>query len=185
MMAAKLVKDLTQLKDSVLHRLADSANVAQFVSFDPGGRQRHARIRGYGTDHSFASINEAAEALLQSSGSVNVRSFEPDSAKSRDFIYGLKSADEVASQVAKLAAKGLYTIVNETIDVNDGGVSGVALGSIVEFAPGDTPRCVEKAGTQSLRRDLALDLLERVYGFAPDLSRYGLTKRVEFSIHPI
>jgi hypothetical protein len=184
-MAATVVKDLTHLKDSVLHRLAESANVAQFVSFDPEARQRHARIRGYEVDHGFGSIDDAATALLQSSGSVNVRSFEPHSAKSREFIYGLKNANEVAFEVKRLAAGGLYTIVNETIDVNDGGVSGVALGGIVEFAPGDTPRCVEKPGTLSLSRDLALSLLERVYGFSPDLSRYGLAKRVEFSIHPI
>jgi hypothetical protein len=184
-MAATVVKDLTELKDSVLHRLAESANVAQFVSFNPDARQRHARIRGYEVDHGFGSIEEAATALLQSSGSANVRSFEPHSAKSREFIYGLKNANEVASQVKTLAANGLYTIVNETVDVNDGGVSGVALGSIIEFAPGDTPRCVEIPGTLSLSRDLALNLLEKVYGFSPDLSRYGLAKRVEFSIHPI
>ena len=184
-MAAKVVKDLAHLKDSVLHRLAESANVAQFVSFNPEARQRHARIRGYDVDHGFGSVHDAATALLQSSGSVNVRSFEPDSAKSREFIYGLKNANEVASEVKRLAADGLYTIVNETIDVNDGGVSGVALGNIVEFAPGDTPRCVEKPGTLSLSRDLALSLLERVYGFSPNLSRYGLANRVEFSIHPI
>ena len=184
-MAITVVKDLNQLKDSVLSRLAESANVAQFVSFDPELRQRHARIRGYEVDHRFGSIEEAATALLQSSGSVNVRSFEPHSAKSREFVYGLKNASEVASEVKRLAAGGLYTIINETIDVNDGGVSGVALGSIVEFAPGDTPRCVEKAGTLSLSKDLALSLLERVYGFAPDLSRYGTAKRVEFSIHPL
>jgi hypothetical protein len=184
-MAATEVKNPTQLKDSVLHRLADSANIAQFVSFDPRGSQRHARIRGYEIDHSFGSMSEAAQALLQSSGSVNIRSFEPHSSKSRDFIYGLKMAGEVADQVAKLAAKGLYTIINETIDVNDGGVSGVALGSIVEFAPGDTPRCVEKPGTVSMDKSLAMRLLETVYGFAPDLFRYRSSERVEFSIHPI
>jgi hypothetical protein len=184
-MATTLVTDLAQLKDSVLHHLAESANVAQFVSFDPEARQRHARIRGFAVDHCFESIDEAARALLQSSGSVNVRSFEAHRAKSREFIYGLKDANEVASEIKRLAAGGLYTIVNETIDVNDGGVSGVVLGSIVEFAPGDTPRCVEKPGTLSLARGLALSLLERVYGFCPDLSRYGLAERVEFSIHPI
>jgi hypothetical protein len=190
-MAVQLGTDLTELKDSVLNRLADNANVAQFASFDPASRQRHARVLGYKIDHRFLSVGEAAEALLKASGSVNVRSFEPNSAKSRDFIYGLKKADEVASQVAKLAASGLYTIVNETIDVNDGGVSGVALGNIVEFAPGDTPRCVEPPRIKefgmvaSLRKDLALRLLKTVYGFTADLHRYRLTERVEFSIHPI
>src|SRR2546421_12400691 len=100
-MAATLVKDSIQLKDSVLHRLADSANVAQFVSFNPHRQQRHARIRGYPSDYRFASVSEAAEALLQSSGSVNVRSFEPQSAKSREFIYGLKRLDDVVSQLER------------------------------------------------------------------------------------
>jgi hypothetical protein len=184
-MAAALVKDSVQLKDSVLHRLADSANVAQFVSFDPNCRQRHARILGFETDCAFASIEQAAQALLESSSSVNVRSFEPGSSKSREFIYGLTSTDQVASHVVRLAAQGLYTIINETIDVNDGGVSGVVLGNIVEFSPRDTPRCVEKPGTLSLARDLALKLLEKVYGFTPDFSRWQSTNRIEFSIHPI
>lgn len=190
-MTAKLVKDTTRLKDSVLHRLADTANIAQFVSFDPAGQQRHARIRGYEVDHSFDSIGKAAEALLQASGSVNVRSFEPDSAKSREFIYGLKHAAEVASAIGRLGAQGLYTIVNETIDVKDGGVSGVALGDVIEFAPGDTPRCVEPKNiaehgmVASLGKEVALRLLERVYGFEPDLRRYESTERVEFSIHPL
>lgn len=184
-MAATLVKDSIQLKDSVLHRLADSANVAQFVSFDPNRVQRHARIRAFETDYAFASIEQAAQALLPSAGSVNVRSFEPASSKSREFIYGLTSSDEVASHVARLAAQGLYTIINETIDVNDGGVSGVALGNVVEFSPGDTPRCVEKPGTVSLTREFALKMLEKVYGFFPDLSRWKSTNRIEFSLHPI
>jgi hypothetical protein len=184
-MAATLVKDSSQLKDSVLDRLANSANVAQFVSFDPAGRQRHSRILGFAPNHSFPTINEAATALLRLSGSVNVRSFEPGSAKSKEFLYGLTVADEVSAQVTRLGANGLYTIVNETIDVNDGGVSGVALGNIMEFAPGDTPRCVEKSGTATLTKDFALNLLERVYGFAPDVSRYSSTKRIEFSIHPL
>lgn len=183
-MAATL-KDSIQLKDSVLHRLAESANVAQFVSFDPNRRQRHARIRGFDTDHQFTGIEQAAQALLQASGSVNVRSFEPASSKSREFVYGLTSSDDVASHVIRLATQGLYTIVNETIDVNDGGVSGVLLGNIIEFSPGDTPRCVEKPGTLSLERDLGLRLLEKVYGFTSDVYRYGFSERIEFSIHPL
>ncbi len=184
-MAATLVRNSIQLKDSVLQRLANTANVAQFASFDPAGQQRHSRILGFAPDHCFQSINDAATALLQTSGLVNVRSFEPGSAKSREFIYGLTRAHEVTEQVARLGANGLHTIINETIDVNDGGVSGVALGNIIEFAPGDTPRCVEKPGTVTLRRDLALRLLESVYGFMPDVSRYGSSKRIEFSIHPL
>jgi hypothetical protein len=69
------------------------------------------------------------------------------------------------------------------VDVNDGGVSGVALPGLIEFAPEDTPRCVEKPGTASLPREVGLSLLRRVYGFAPTLP---IGKwRTEFSIHPL
>jgi hypothetical protein len=34
------------------------------------------------------------------------------------------------------------------VDIEDGGVSGVAYGDMLEFAPGDTPRYVEKPGTR-------------------------------------
>lgn len=173
------------LKDSVLNRLADVANVAQFVSFGPDLKQRYARVREYEVDHPFESVSAAATALLRAAGSVNVRSFEPNDAKSREFIYGLTSEQQVRSEVTRLATLGLYTIVNETIDVNDGGVSGVALGNVIEFAPGDTPRCVEKPGTVSLSRELGLLLLEKVYGFKPALSQYSFSERIEFSLHPI
>jgi hypothetical protein len=161
------------------------ANVAQFVSFGPDLKQRHARVRGFDADHQFGSVNAATAALLSSAGSVNVRSFEPDNAKSREFIYGLTAGQRVAYEVGRLASLGLYTIINETVDVNDGGVSGVALGNLLEFAPGDTPRCVEKPGTVSLPRGLGLILLETVYGFTPDILRYSASERVEFSLHPI
>ncbi|HAF23993.1 MAG TPA: hypothetical protein DCK93_13985 [Blastocatellia bacterium] len=173
------------LKDTVLTRLAEVANVAQFVSFGPDLKQRYAKIRKYDVDHSFGSVGAAAAALLKSAGSVNVRSFEPNNAKSREFIYGLTTEQQVTSEVGRLASLGLFTIINETIDINDGGVSGVALGNLVEFAPGDTPRCVEKPGTVSLPEKIAFDLLEKVYGFPPDLSRYSTSERVEFSLHPI
>ena len=185
-MAVQVIKENSLLlKDSVLDRLAQTANVAQFVSFDPSRAQRHARIRGYEVDHRFGSVGAAAVALLNSSGSVNVRSFEPLNAKSREFIYGLQNESEIVSQVSRLASLGLYTIINETVDVNDGGVSGVVLGDLIEFAPGDTPRCVEKPGTISLKRDQGLALLKKVYGFTPDLSYYAFSERVEFSLHPI
>jgi hypothetical protein len=173
------------LKDTVLARLADVANIAQFVSFGPDLKQRHARVRDYEVENPFGSVHAAAAALLNSAGSVNVRSFEPGNAKSREFIYGLTNAQQVADEVGRLASLGLFTIINETIDVNDGGVSGVALGNLVEFAPGDTPRCVEKPGTLSLPRELALTLLEKVYGFTPDISHYSTSERLEFSLHPI
>jgi hypothetical protein len=173
-------------KDEILDTLARAANVAQFVSFGPDLVQRHARLRGFPPDHRFASPEEAVGVLLDRTPerSVNVRSYDPDAPKSREFLYGRTDASEVVRELRRLAASGLWTIVNETIDVRDGGVSGVAFGNLLEFAPGDTPRCVEKPGTAALPRALGLRLLETVYGFRPGLPERS-ELRVEFTIHPL
>ena len=175
-------------KDAILDQLARDGNVAQFVSFGPGPdlAQRFSRLHGYPGNHTFPSAQEAVAALLQVSpeASVNVRSFDPAWPKSRDFIYGLQSVDAVMGELRRLAGSGLFTIVNETVDVNDGGVSGVAFGGVLEFAPGDTPRCVEKPGTLATPLDFGLQLFERVYRFRPSIP-YDADLRVEFSIHPI
>ncbi|HEX8128107.1 MAG TPA: hypothetical protein VF527_03330 [Pyrinomonadaceae bacterium] len=174
------------IKDAVLDRVSEMANVAQFVSFAPEVRQRYARIRDYEPNHKFESVERAVETLLAASpdNSVNVRSFTPENPKSREFIYGLRTVEEAVAGVRRLAAEGLYTIVNETVNVGDGGVSGVALGDVIEVAPGDTPRAVEKPGTVSFAREMGLRLLERVYHFRPALD-FAPDLRVEFSIHPL
>lgn len=173
-------------KDAVLDWLSERANVAQFVSFGPDLAQRHSRVRGFDANHRFATLEDAAASLLRASadGSVNIRSFTPENPKSREFIYGLREAERAAAEVRRLAHAGLYTIVNETVNVADGGVSGVCVGDLIEFAPGDTPRCVEKPGTASLPRGPGLGLLEKVYGFRPSLD-YPVEARVEFSLHPL
>lgn len=174
-------------KDEVLCRLSENANVAQFASFDPGLAVRHSRVHGYPGDFAFGqSPGEAVEAVLRASveSSVNIRSYTPNDPKSREFIYGLRSREDAVQALRKLAKTGLYTIVNETIDIRDGGVSGVAFGDLVEFAPDDTPRCVEKPGTTSLPREEGLRLLETVYRFKPELD-YHPDLRVEFSLHPL
>jgi hypothetical protein len=83
-----------------------------------------------------------------------------------------------------LSQLGLYTILNETVDVMDGGVSGVVHGESCEFAPDDTPRSVEKPGTTSVRTKVAEQLLETVYGF-PIRFAFPSNARVEFSLHPL
>jgi hypothetical protein len=177
-----------QFKDQVLDDLAEAANVAQFVSFGPDVTlpQRFSRVHGYPANHRFPSPEKAIEALLERSvgASVNVRSFHPTSPKGRSFIYGLRRREEVMDTLRGLAGDRLYTIVNETIDVHDGGVSGVVLGDVVEFAPDDTPRCVEAPGTAALERRAGLRLLETVYGFRPALN-FDDQQRVEFSLHPL
>lgn len=174
-------------KDQSLDELAEKGNVAQFVSFEPttsGPEQAYCRIAHREPNEKFASLEEAITLLVAASAdrSVNVRSYTPENPRSREFIYGLTSVDEIVAHVRRLTAEGLYTIANETIDVNDGGVSGVAQSGVIEFAPDDTPRCVEKPGVASLPLELGLALLKTVYGFEPDLGAPG--GRVEFSIHP-
>lgn len=174
-------------KDEILNRLADRGNVAQFVAFRPEGGQpapSFSRLAGLSANARFASPREAILALLARApeASVNIRSYEPDSPRSREFLYGLTDVEQVVGALGRLTKEGLHTIINETVDIADGGVSGVAQGGTIEFAPDDTPRCVEKPGTAALPFALGLRLLKTVYGFAPDLAPSDA--RVEFSIHP-
>lgn len=175
-------------KDVSLDRLAELINVAQFVSFEPKRDvpcQAFSRVLGDPPNSTYRDVAEAAQTLLarSSESSVNVRSFTPESPLSREFIYGLTSVDAVVDAVKRLTSEGLNTIINETVDIHDGGVSGVLLGNMIEFAPDDTPRAVEKAGTASLPRDWGTRLLAAVYGFEPDIAVPEKT-RLEFSLHP-
>lgn len=183
---------MTQPKDEVLAHLSERANIAQFISFGPGSwpSLRFARVYGHSFDVGFAGVEEAVGSLLSKAGhgSVNVRSFrvaenDPSAGKGYAFHYGLTSVDEAAALVRHHADAGLYTIVNETVPVEDGGVSGVALGGWLEFSPDDTPRCVERPGTVGLPHAQGVTLLETVYGFRPDLD-VALDERLEWSLHP-
>lgn len=179
---------MTLHKDLALDLLAERGNVAQFVAFRPasGGLvQSTARIAGMPPNARFASLGEAVSTLLAASGeqAVNVRSYLPEDPRSREFVYGIRSVEEALAHLERLATEGLHLILNETIDIRDGGVSGVAQGDVLEFAPDDTPRAVEKPDIASLPREMGLSILRTVYGFAPDLPE-DREARVEFSIHP-
>lgn len=180
---------MTIHKDEILDRLAARGNVAQFVSFVPdqnrSPRQTFCRIVEHEANVLFPDIQSAIEALLNKSsdGKINVRSYLPEDPRSREFIYALTSVGSACSAVKRLSLEGLHTIVNETVDVSDGGVSGVIQGEIIEFSPDDTPRCVEKPGVLSMPFGLGMALLEKVYGFRPDLEQ-SQEERTEFSIHP-
>lgn len=154
-------------KDEILMRLAGVGNVAQFASFAPDLTPRHSSTDG------------GPAAILASAGRVNIRSFVPGDHQSKEFVYGLSSLDDVEANLSRLAGQGLFTIVNELIDTNDGGVSGVSQGR-VEFAPNDTPRCVERPGVCSLSAALAVGMLDTVYGARLP----NLEGRFEFSVHP-
>jgi hypothetical protein len=98
-------------------------------------------------------------------------------------VYGIKTIDDAVSALSRLTSEGLHTIVNETVDIHDGGVSGVLMGNVLEIAPDDTPRCVEKPGTASLPRGWGRELLSTVYRFPVDLA-VPFASRLEFSLHP-
>lgn len=175
-------------KDEILDQLAVFGNVAQFVAFRPtlvGIEQTFSRVTDFPPNYLFSDVETALTELLAKSidGKINVRSYVPHDPRSREFIYGLETVENALLNVQRLASDGLHLIVNETIDINDGGVSGVVQGGVVEFAPDDTPRCVEKPGTISLPFEQAIEVLSTVYGFIPNLSATQ-GERTEFSIHP-
>jgi hypothetical protein len=174
------------VKDTILDGLAQESNVAQFVSFASDLRQRHAWVRGHPPNQPFPSAAAAIESLLaaSSSRSLNVRSFRPGDIKSREFLYGWTDSAAVLGKLRSLGEQGLYTVVNETIDIHDGGISGVAFGNVLELAPDDTTRCVEKPGIAAFPREAGLRLLETVYRFLPAVAARP-ELRIEFSVHPL
>jgi hypothetical protein len=175
------------LKDDRLEALAQRGNVAQFISFGPGPDFpiRHSRVHSADAVDGQTKPERAIEMLIAASAarSVNVRSFLPERDKGCPFRYGLTVMADALEVVRSLAEQGYYTIVNETVDIGDGGVSGVALGGVVEFAPDATPRVVEEEGTAALPYALACRILSLVYGFEPEIPN-DQSVRLEFSIHP-
>lgn len=173
-------------KDEKLAHLAQTHNVASFVSFSPDVPRLRYQVTGSSTPCRRVADPEEAIAFLFGTirrGSVNVRTFLAEPSKSLPFFYGIETVDRAVELVRKCAAEGYFTIVNETIDVHDGGVSGVTLGGIAEFAPDDTPRAVEKSGTASMPIEMASRLLSTVYGTDVSLPCRE-DRRVEFSVHP-
>jgi hypothetical protein len=172
------------LKDELLEHLATTgANTAQFVSYEPSQRQRFSKIRELAPNIVFPSVNQAAEALLRRANSVNIRTFLADKPDGNPFDYGIMRASEVETKVVNYMAQGYHVIINETIAVNDGGFSGVLLGSLMEGAPNETPRCVEKPGCMFLPRKVGFDLIKQVYNFHFHMP-FNMKHRVEFSVHP-
>ncbi|WP_049732988.1 hypothetical protein [Rhizobium ecuadorense] len=176
-------------KDQKLDRLAERFNVAQFISFGPGVDgpvQQYARLSDIPPNPTFTSVDEGMEALFARSaeGTVNIRSFSEADSQSREFIYALSTLDDAVSAIRRISSEGAYTIANETIDVSDGGVSGVAMDGLVEFRPDATPRGVEAPGFASLPLDWATSLFKTVYGIDASLEA-ARHARVEFSLHPV
>ncbi len=172
-------------KDEQLDHLANLGNVAQFVSFAPNRTQRYSRICGYTPNHQFLEPRDAVASLLERSPekSVNIRSFKPDQLQGNEFVYGIGNLNVATSTALRLADQGMFVIVNETVDVNDGGISGVAQGGLYEFAPGATPRVVESGAVASLEEAQARGILSHVYRLEPELPTRQVL-RIEFSLHP-
>lgn len=180
------IKKTLKLKDEVLDYVSTAFNVAQFASFAPFDLSpRFSRIYGFKPNEHCNTIEQTLEVLISNSQdkSINIRTFKPGLLKGNPFHYGIKTVSEAYELLMKSANDGFYTIVNETIDINDGGVSGVVMNDVIEFSPNDTPKCVEKPGVCSLPRTTGLNILKKVYGFYPDLD-FSNDLRVEFSIHP-
>lgn len=160
-------------------------NIARFVSVAPSMEIRYVNING--DDEIKDDLRGIILNLINNSGlkSVNIRSFSVDKMKGNELIYGkrIEDIDEILDIIHTNCIANKYSIINETIDVKDGGVSGVILGNIIEFAPNDTPKCVEKPNICSLEKNMGIHVLNTVYGISPQI-RFGDNYRVEFSLHP-
>lgn len=180
------VKKSLELKDEVLDYISASFNVAQFASYAPFDlKPRYSRIYGFKPNEHCATVEETLQTLIDNSQekSINIRTFKPGFLKGNPFYYGIKTVAAAYELLKQSTSDGFYTIVNETIDIHDGGISGVVMNDIIEFSPNDTPKCVEKPGICSLPRSIGVRILQTVYGFVPNLN-FKDDLRVEFSIHP-
>lgn len=184
------MKSKMVMKDEKLNSIIEFnlGNIAQFISFDSidENKCRFAHINKYENNEG-CEEKELIQRLIDSapSKSVNIRSYSPENMKGNKLVYNKKheDIDEILTIISNNRKERKYSIVNENIDINDGGVSGVALGDVIEFSPEDTPKCVDKEGICLLPRQLGYNFLEKIYGFRPEIN-FDENYRVEFSIHP-
>lgn len=179
-----------QMKDEKLDYLItkQDANIAQFVSFEPNVnlKNRFIHINNFKNNDELSNKRIIEELILAApSKTVNIRSFSRKAMKGNKLVFnkGINDIDEIIDTIKKNSEDNKLSIVNENIDINDCGVSGVVLGDVMEFSPEDTPKCVEKDGVCSLPREIGFEVLKNVYGFTPDI-KFSPNYRVEFSIHP-
>ena len=89
-------------KDRSLDELARVGNMAQFVSFAPETGhpvQQYSRVAGFQANHVFSGVREAMSSLLSASPdrTINIRSYEPASPRTRDFHYGIAEVEEAVA----------------------------------------------------------------------------------------
>lgn len=178
------------MKDEKLNNLItnEKTNIAQFVSFAPDLflEPRFIHINNFDDKKKISRRDTIRQLILSApSKTVNIRSFSPKVMKGNKLVIGkgIEELDEILNIIRQNSIEGKYSIVNENIDINDSGVSGVVLGDVMEFSPEDTPKCVEKDGVCSLPREIGFKILQKVYGFSPDIN-FDSNYRIEFSIHP-
>lgn len=176
------------LKDEKLNNvvLKEYGNIAKFVSFGSEKELRYIYIDEKRNIKDNSNKNLIIELIKASkSKAVNIRTYSPERMKGNKLIFdkNIKDIDEIMSVLEENTQNGMFSIINENIDIDDGGVSGVVLGDVIEFSPKDTPKCVDKEGICSLPRKIGYKLLEKVYGFKPEI-KFKENYRVEFSIHP-
>jgi len=175
-------------KDEKLHNIIKDnlGNIAQYVSFSPDDitTPRFSYIKN---QKGKRNAKESIVCLINAAASkkVNIRSFSLRQMKGNSLFFnkGIEDLNDILTVLKKNAKEGKYSIVNENIDINDGGVSGVVLNNMIEFSPKDTPKCVDKPGVCRLPRTLGFKMLEIIYGFSPEIN-FPPDYRVEFSIHP-
>lgn len=175
------------MKDKILNNiLQDGNNIAQYISFSPTQKSPHyINIKSKRTN--YANNKDIISDLIANSNSksINIRSFSPEQMKGNKLIFDKKLDDleEILGIIEENQNRGFYSILNENIDISDGGVSGVILNGIMEFSPNDTPKCVEKPDVCVVNKEFGNYLFNTIYGFTLDLT-YSDNYRVEFSIHP-
>lgn len=180
------------MKDEKIFNLYKNhgVNIASFASFSPDGKLRHWAVFGVDKD-SLSSIEDAVTSMLESGiPYVNIRSFTPDKPDGNPFLLGKKhgfnEVEPVVKAAQQLMEQGYHVIINENIDADDGGFSGVVQNNTVEFAWGETPRCVESESDTPCAKhslDQVRSLVKTVYNIdltLPDTSG----RRIEFSVHP-
>lgn len=128
------------LKDEKLnYMMKNGSNIARFISVNPDMEIRFINIDG--NYERKGTLKECIVDLINisNSKSVNIRSFAKDSMKGHKFVYGktIEDIEGIIEIIKENSSNGKYSIINETIDVNDGGVSGVVLNNVIEFAPND------------------------------------------------
>lgn len=177
------------LKDEKLSTILEKeyGNIARYVSFGSEKEVRYIYIDKNIKNTSDKNVKNVIIDLINASKSkaINIRTYSPERMKGNKLIFdkNINDIDEIMSVLDENKQNGMFSIINENVDIADGGVSGVVLGDVIEFSPKDTPKCVDKEGICSLPRGMGYKLLEKIYGFKPKIN-FNENYRVEFSIHP-